>query len=324
MRRRDLLAMFGGALFAVRIAEANGAAAKHIGFVSGGDERGAKAFIVALREGLAEKGFREPDTLKLDEFYANYALDRIPALVAELEQRGVSLMVTHAAATPLVVKGERHVPVVYEFSADPVATGIAADLAHPLFNATGITLMRAELNSERIEVLHEIAPNTRRVAVIANPLHAGEASERADLQARAKQLDIELILFPTPNRMELERALAAMADNVPQAIIAFSDGFVVENRAAIIDFAMSRHLPVVSGWALMAKSGALFTYGPRLVESYRRTAYFVDRILNGARPAELPIEEPTILELVINVKTAKALGLEIPPSVLARADEVVE
>jgi hypothetical protein len=183
---------------------------------------------------------------------------------------------------------------------------------------------RAELNSKRIEVLHEIAPKIRRVAVIANPLHAGEASERADLQAKANQLDIELIFFPTPNRMELERALAAMADDVPQAIIAFSDGFVIENRTAIIDFAMSRHLPLVSGWAVMAKSGALCTYGPRLVESYRRTAYFVDRILNGARPVELPIEEPTILDLVVNVKTAKALGIEVPSSVLARADEVIE
>jgi putative ABC transport system substrate-binding protein len=248
----------------------------------------------------------------------------MPALVAELERRRVAIIVTHAAATPIVVKGKRTVPVVYEFSADPIATGIAVDLAHPLYNATGITLMKAELNGKRIELLHEIAPEIRRVAVIANPLHAGEASEWAVLQAKAKQLDIQLTFFATPNRAELDNALASIASDLPQAIIAFSDGFVVEYRDAIINFAMSRRLPLFSGWAVMAKSGALCTYGPRLVESYRRTAYFVDRILMGTSPAELPIEQPTILELVINQKTAAALGLAIPADVLARADEVIE
>src|SRR5262249_40064181 len=143
-------------------------------------------------------------------------------------------------------------PVVYEFSADPVAAGIATDLAHPLFNATGITLMKAELNSKRIELLHEIAPTIHRVAVIGNPLHPGEASERTELSANAKQLDIEITFFATANRAELDRALAAMSADLPQAIIAFSDGFVVENRSAIIDFSMSRRLPLVSGWAVMA------------------------------------------------------------------------
>jgi putative tryptophan/tyrosine transport system substrate-binding protein len=324
MRRREFIAMLGGAMVALRTAAAEGAAPARIGFVSGGDERGARDFVAALRDGLALKGYREPDTMSLDLRFADYALERVPALVAELERRRANLIVTHAAATPLVVKGEHKVPIVYEFSADPVATGIAADLAHPLFNATGITLMRAELNGKRIELLHEIAPEMRRVAVIANPLHAGETRERSDLQAKATQLDIQITFFATPNSAELERALAAIGADLPQAIIAFSDGFVVENRDAIINFAASRRLPVVSGWAVMAKSGALCTYGPRLVESYRRTAYFVGRILKGAKPAELPIEQPTILELVINLRTAAVLGLAIPPAVLARADEVIE
>jgi putative ABC transport system substrate-binding protein len=322
--RRDLLAMLGGAMVAMRAAAAEGAAPARIGFVSGNDEGGAVNFVAALRDGLAAEGYREPDTLNLDLLYADNALERVPALVAELERRRVELIVTHAAATPIVVKAERKVPVVYEFSADPVATGIAADLAHPLFNATGITLMRAELNGKRLELLHEIAPEVRRVAVIANPLHAGEAREQADLEAKAEQLGIHISFFATPNRGELDRALDAIRADPPQALVAFSEGFVVENRDTIISFAMSRRLPVVSGWAVMAKSGALFTYGPRLVESYRRAAYFVGRILKGAKPAELPIEQPTVLELVINLKSAKALGLGIPPTVLTRADEVIE
>jgi putative ABC transport system substrate-binding protein len=322
--RRDLFGWLGIAAIMPRVAAGAGTEPAHIGFVSGGDEMGAIDFVAALRGGLAAEGYREPDTLRLDLRYADYALNRVPALVAELERQRVELIVTHAAATPIVVKEERRVPVVYEFSADPVATGIAGDLAHPLFNATGVTLMRAELNGKRLEFLHEIMPDLRRVAVIVNPLHAGEERERAGLAAAAERLGLHLAFFPTPNRAELDRALATISADPPQAIVAFSDGFVVENRGAIIDFAMSRYLPVASGWAVMAKSGALLTYGPRLAESYRRTAYFVGRILRGAKTAELPIEQPTVLELVINLQSARRLGLTVPLTLLARADQVIE
>jgi ABC-type uncharacterized transport system substrate-binding protein len=324
MKRRDLFAVLGGAMVALRASAAVSAEAARVGFVSGGDEEGAVDFVAALRDGLAAEGYREPGTLSLECLYANYSLDRVPALVAELERRHVELIVTHAAATSIVVKGYRTVPVVYEFSADPVATGIAEDLAHPLFNATGVTLMKAELNSKRLEFLHEFAPEAHQVAVITNPLHAGEEREREELGAQAEQLGIHLAFFSTPNRAELDRALDAIAAAPPEALIAFSEGFVVENRDTIINFAMSHRLPLISGWAVMAKSGALLTYGPRLGESYRRTAYFVGRILKGTKPADLPIEQPTRFELIVNRKTADALGLTIPPSILARVDEVIE
>ena len=323
-KRRDLPALFAGLVLVLRVRPVRAAEAARIGFVSGVDQKAAKDFVSALRDGLAAEGYREPDTLSLDKLYADYRLERVPALVAELERRGTRVIVTHAAATPIVVKAERTVPVVYEFSADPVATGIAADLAHPLFNATGVTLLKAELNGKRLEFLHEIAPDTRRVAVIANPLHPGEERERSDLASKAEQLGIKLTFFATPNRTELDRALDAIAREPPQAIVAFSENFIVENRNTIINFAMSRRIPVFSGWAIMAKSGALLTYGPRLSESYRRTAYFVGRILTGAKANELPIEQPTELELVINLNSAKTLGLTVPRSILARADEVIE
>jgi putative ABC transport system substrate-binding protein len=324
MKRRDLFAVFGGAMVALRASAVESAEPVRVGFLSGGDEKGAADFVAALRDGLAAEGYHEPGTLILERLYADYSLDRVPELVAELERRRVVLIVTHAAATTIVVKGYRTVPVVYEFSADPIASGIATDLAHPLFNATGVTLMKAELNSKRLEFLHEFAPEVHRVAVIANPLHPGEERERADLGEQAKQLGIHLAFFSTPNRAELDRALDAIAADPPQALMAFSEGFVVENRDTIINFATRHRLPLISGWAIMAKSGALLTYGPRLVESYRRTAYFVGRILKGAKPADLPIEQPTTFELVVNRKTADALGLTIPPSILARVDEVIE
>jgi putative ABC transport system substrate-binding protein len=297
MRRREFITLFGGAAAAWPLA-ARGAGPAHIGFISSLSPAAAADFVDALRGELAAHGYSEPGTLKIVLLFADYVLERIPALIEELEQRRVDVIVTHAAATMSVVKGHRTIPAVYEFSADPVALGIATDLAHPLFNATGVTLMMAELNSKRLEVLREIAPNIRRIAVIANPQHPGSEFERKDSEAKARQLGMEISFFPTPNREE--------------------------NRKHIIDFAMSRSVPVISGWAIMADSGALCTHGPRLVESYRRVAYFVDRILKGAKPDELPIEQPTVLEFVVNLNSAKALGITIPPVVLARADRVIE
>ena len=319
MRRRDLVATLGVAVAVPRFALA--ARRARIGFISGGDEKGAETFVAAMRDGLGALGYAEPETIAFDQLYADYEMSKVPSLVAELQSRSVDLIVTHAAATPIIVQDkERSTSVVYEFSADPIAIGIA----HPLFNATGITLMRAELNSKRLELLHELVPVVGRVAVIANPLHGGEANERADLAASAQKLGIKLEFFKTPNRPELDRALAAISANPPDAIVAFSEGFVVENRDLIIGLANSRKLPLVSGWAIMAKSGALLTYGPRLVESYRRTAYFIDRILKGAKPEELPIERPTVIELVLNLKTARTLGLQIPQTLMALADDAID
>lgn len=323
MQRRGFMAILGLAITTPCFARA--ARPPRIGFVSGGDEKGAESFVASMRDGLQAQGYTEPGTMILDRVYADYALDKVPPLVEELQRRGTDLIVTHAAATTIVVQDKKRlVPTVYEFSADPIEVGIARDLAHPLFNATGVTLMKAELNGKRLEFLHELAPSVRRVGVIANPLHQGEANERADLSAKATELGIRLDFFRTPNRAELDHALAAIKADPPDAIVAFSEGFVVENRELIVSLADSLKIPLVSGWAIMARSGALFTYGPQLKESYRRTAYFVDRILKGAKPADLPIERPSVLELVLNLKTAKRLGLQIPQTLMARADDTID
>jgi ABC-type uncharacterized transport system substrate-binding protein len=148
--------------------------------------------------------------------------------------------------------------------------------------------------------------------------------EREDFESKGKELGIAVSFFPTANRAELDQALSRLTDESPQALVAFSDAFIVDNKNYVINFAMSRRIPVISGWGVMAKNGALCTYGPRLVESYRRTAYFVDRILKGSKPAELPIERPTVFELVVNLNSAKILGVTIPSSVLVRADRIIE
>ena len=325
-RRREFIGFFGGAATALpinlRAARALGTA--RIGFISGLDQSAAGDFLNALRDGLAARGYTEPSTLQLETRYADYKPDQIPFLVQELEQLQVDVIVTHAAATLPVATGQHRVPVVYELSADPPSLGLAADLAHPLHNATGVSLMLVEMNGKRLELLHEIDPQITRVAVIANPLHSGMQLERTDFEAKGKELGIAVSFFSTPNRAELDHALNRLASETPQALIAFSDAFIVDNKNYIINFAMSRRLPVISGWAVMAENGALCTYGPRLVELYRRTAYFVDRIFKGSKPAELPIERPTVFELVVNLNSAKTLGIVVPSSVLVRADRVIE
>jgi putative ABC transport system substrate-binding protein len=180
------------------------------------------------------------------------------------------------------------------------------------------------MNGKRLELLREIIPWLKRVAIVGNPEHPGAHLERAFSEQAGRPLDLEIAYFPTRNRDELTTVFAAMAEDPPQAISVLADGFAIQNRQAIIDFAMSHRLPVMSGWPVFAQSGAICTYGPRLAASYRRLAYYVDRILKGANPADLPIERPTEFELVVNLTSAKALGITIPQSVETRADRVIE
>ena len=300
------------------------AAVRRVGFISGGSADEAAGFLTPVRGDLSRRGHAEPDSLALDLRFADGNLALIPTFVADLERAGVALIVTHAVATTIVVTGKRTVPAVYQFSADPVAAGVATDLAHPLFNATGVTLMLAEINGKRLELVQQILPSMHRVGVLANALHPGQERERAIVEDKARQLGLLTSAYTTRSEAELDSALAALAASPPEALLVLSDGFVVVHRRKILDFALARRLPVISGWALMADSGALCTYGPRLADAYARVGYFVDRTLKGAAPSSLPIEQPTILELVVNRKTARQLGVSIPPGVLVRADRVIE
>lgn len=326
MQRRKFIATTAATLIGGSLVEvARAAIAKpSIGFVSGLDAAGARDFLEALRDGLASLGYREPSGLTIEARYANNALSSVSSLVEQVERRGSDVIVTHGSATAAVVRGAHRRPVVYQTSADPVSAGLAQDLAHPLYNATGITLMAAELNAKRIELLHEIMPRIHRIAILANPLHPGQQLERKVAETAMQRLDKTVDFFPTPDPAALRAALQGLAGRPPEALLVFSDGFMVDHRREVIDTATRWRVPVISGWAVMARSGALFTYGPRLQDAYRRPAYFVDRILKGAHAADLPIERPAAVEFILNLRTARALGLAIPGSVLARADSVIE
>ena len=248
----------------------------------------------------------------------------MPQLAADLERLPVDLIVAQGAAVEVISKLKLKAPIVYAFSGDPVSAGFAESLARPRGNMTGLTFMAAEFNGKRLELLREFIPDLRRVAIVANPEHPGEEIERRYSEEAGQRLGLLTDYFATRNPNELDAAFDRISKTPVQAISVFADGFAVQNRQRVIDFAMSHKVPVVSGWSIFAQSGALCTYGPRLAKSYRRLAYYIDRVLKGAAPDTLPIERPTKFELIINSKTAKALNIAIPQSVLLRADEVIE
>lgn len=324
MRRREVIAALGGAAVWPLLAHAQQPRIARLGWLTTGSAADVNPFLEALRAGLADKGYIEGRNFTLTARYADGDAARIPSLADELTGLPVDLIATQGTATRLLLKASTIVPVVYVFSADPVLAGIAEALAKPGRNMTGITLMSVELNGKRLELLREMMPRIDRVAILASPMHAGEELERTNAVEMAQKLGIKVQYFPTPKPADLKRAYESMSADPPQAIIVFPDPITVVNRQEIIEFAGRLRVPVISGWADFADAGALCTYGPRLSESYRRLAYYIDRVLKGDKPAELPIERPTVFELVINLKTAKALGIDLSPSVLGRADRVIE
>jgi putative tryptophan/tyrosine transport system substrate-binding protein len=295
-----------------------------IGWLTPQQESSVTPYLEAMRAGFADLGYVEGRNLTIEYRFANDDVTRVPALADELVKLPVDLIVAQGEAVSRVAKLGLSVPVVFVYSADPVSSGIADSLARPRGNMTGLTLMAVEFNGKRLEMLRDIVPDLRRVAIVANPGHPGSSLEWTYCESVAQRLGLTLEYYPTKTRDELTAAFDKMATNPPQAISLFADGFAVQNRQSIIAFASAHKAPVVSGWPVFARSGALCTYGPRLVDSYRKLASYVDRVLKGAKPTDLPIEQPTTFETVINQKTAKTLGLTIPPKLLVSADEVIE
>lgn len=281
-------------------------------------------FSPALRAGLAERNLVEGRDIALDFRFGEDDPARVPALLDELLGLKVRVLLVQGAAVARVIRARPPVPVVFVMSSDPVAAGLAESLARPPAGVTGITFLSAELNGKRVELLHELRPGLSRLAVLSNPAHPGEALERAEAGAAAARLGMAARFHHVRNAAELEAAFAAMAADDAEALVVFSDGLALQNRAAIAAFAMRRRIPLVSGWRAFAEAGALLSYGPRLEDSYRRLAHFVARILRGARPEDMPIEQPRVFELVVNQRSADAIGLALPTSLLARADLVLD
>jgi putative ABC transport system substrate-binding protein len=292
-------------------------------FVGPRDENLA-SYVMAHEEGLRELGWSRNRNLIIEERYSG-TLDRLPAVVAELVHLNVSAIVTGPVLFIDVVRRvTTTVPIVMVYATDPIGRGYVANLARPGGNITGLAFdPTPEVAGKWVELMTDLRPKPQRVAVIVDPeYHVGPYRKAAEIAATSRGVTLQYVAAHEPR--DLAEAFGTIVRQRASAIIVFLSPFLYELQPQISDLAHKNRLPTISPYREGPRAGGLMSYGPNLRESWRRAAYFVDRILKGARPADLPVEQPAKLELVINLKTAKALGLAIPPSLLARADQVIE
>jgi putative ABC transport system substrate-binding protein len=294
---------------------------RKIGFLSQSGTPAAS--LAAFRRGLRELGYIEGQNI-IVEYRLGERGARLTELATELIREKVEVIVAGGPAVSWAKVATGTVPIVFLFSGDPVEAGFIDSLAQPGRNMTGITWLAFELVGKRLELLKEAAPKVSRVAILASPAHAGEQRELRETQSTARALGITLLYHQVNDTAEVNAALDMVVKENPNALLVFPDPVTNAHRAQIVDFAARRRLPSVFGRKEPVEAGGLISYGPKLDEVYRRVPIYVDKILKGAKPAELPTELPTKFELFINLRTAKQIGVTISPNLLARADKVIK
>jgi putative ABC transport system substrate-binding protein len=282
----------------------------------------ADAGIGFVRQGLRDLGYREGRDFVFEYRFAEGKPERLPELAAELTRLKPDVIVAIGGdVAPIAGRATQAIPLVFVSSADPEQLGLVASLSRPGRNATGVTLLQDALATKRLDLLKEAAPRISKVAFVTNPDHAD--NEAREARGAAQALGVELLTFEV-RAGDFERTFRGIMDAGADALYVVSSRHTVLNAPAIVSFATDNRLPLAGRWGAWAKAGRLLGYGPNYGDVTRRAATYVDRILKGAKPSELPVEQPTKFELAINLKTAKALGLDVPATLLVRADEVIE
>jgi putative ABC transport system substrate-binding protein len=330
MRRREFITLLGGAAatwpLAARAQQPAGRVYR-IGYQSIAPREVALHYIKAFEDGLRSLGYRVGDNVAIEYRFADGQMDRLPALAADLVRLGVDIIVA-TGVNPSVVaamNATTSIPIVMITGIDPVSTGLVASLAHPGGNVTGLTAdAGGETLGKRFELLKEILPNLSRLGILFNPDVAFNRTRQTSMAETARTLGLTTIPVEARGLDALEQAFAIMVRERAQAFVMQGDSVLSNYRGQIAEMALRNRLPAASIARELAEAGFLLTYGADIRDLYRRAALFVDKIFKGAKPADLPLEQPTKFELVINLKTAKALGVIMPPTLLARADEVIE
>jgi putative ABC transport system substrate-binding protein len=277
----------------------------------------------AFIDGLRELNYLENRNFTFEHRFAAGHPERLPDLVKDLVRENVDLIITLGGDLAAIAKQTtKTIPIVFGVSEDPVRSGLVADLARPGGNLTGVSFLSDELAGKRVELLKEINPKLSRIAVLWNPSHVD--NEFKEIQSVAQRLGQKLSSYKAQRPQDFEEAFAAIAKENNQALLVVPSRLTSVRREPIANFAKKNRLPMISGWREFTEAGGLASYGPNRDQAARRLAYYVDRILKGARPSELPVELPTKFELVINLHTAYDVGVTIPPNVLARADKVIK
>ena len=323
MQRREFIAVLGGAVAAWPLAASAQKSLPRIGWLVFGDAK-LGPIDQSLKDALAQAGLLDGRNIEIIFRYANGNPDRLAELATELvaQRPNVLLAVGGDVVKPLFEASKGSIPIVGGVSDSPMRAGIAVSLARPGKNFTGITFLTDEMAAKRIELLKEVVPSARRVAVIFNPLHFDD--EVTFARRGAESLGIELTTHPINNVADLDAALHGVSESGADSLLVISSRLTGIVASKIAQYGRERRLPVIASWREFAASGALLSYGPSRIFEAKRLVGYVQKVLNGEKPADLPIEQPVKFELVINLTTAKTLGVTVPPSLLTRADEVIE
>jgi putative ABC transport system substrate-binding protein len=280
--------------------------------------------LEAFKQGLRERGYTEDKNIVLEYRYAEGSYNRLPELAAELVRDKVDVIVTTASVSALAARAvTKTIPIVMT-SGNPLESGLAASLAKPGGNVTGLTVMRAEMSGKRVEILKETLPKMRRAAVLWAPGQSEAVRGFKETQEALQAFSLKLQSVEIQRAEDMEKVFAEVPKARPNALIVVLSPFVTLHSNRIVELALKHNLPGMYPTRQFAEEGGLMAYGPLIADLYRRAAIYVDKLLKGAKPADLPVEQPTKFELVINLKTAKQIGLTIPPNVLARADKVIK
>jgi putative tryptophan/tyrosine transport system substrate-binding protein len=326
MRRRDFIILLAGASGWPSAVRAQQKAMPVIGFLSATSPGPLAPLVAAFRQGLSETGYVEAQNVAIEYRWAEGDYDRLPALAADLVGRKVEVIVAAGGpSSALAAKSATStIPIVFTAVNDPVAVGLVASLARPGGNVTGFNGMNVELMPKRLELLSELVPKADVIALLVNPNDANTERMIRDVQEASRVKGLQLHILRADSEGEIETAFASLVQLHAGGLLVGPDAFFLSRRDQLVALASRQTVPAIYPWRELAAAGGLISYGAGLSAIYRQVGIYVGKILKGAKPANLPVQQPTIFELVINLKTAKALGLTVPPSILARADEVIE
>jgi putative tryptophan/tyrosine transport system substrate-binding protein len=326
VRRREFITLFGGAAAWPLAARAQQAIVPLIGFMSSRSSAESAYLVAAFRKGLSQEGYIEGRNVAIEFRWADGRYDQLPALVADLIQQRIAVLVA-VGGEPSALSAETAtstVPIVFTIGSDPMKIGLVASMNRPSGNATGVSLLAIEPEAKRLAMLHELAPKESLVAILINPNFTDFESRARELSAAARTLSRRIEYYKASNDAELELAFSRIAGGGAAALLPAGDPFFDSRRERIIAFAARLRLPAIYQFRESATAGGLMAYGISITEGYRQAGIYAGQIIKGGKPAEMPVHQSIKFELVINLVTAKALGLEIPPTLLALADEVIE
>jgi len=327
MKRRQFITLVGSAAAAWPfVSRAQQRAMSVIGFVSSRSSGESAVQVAAFREGLSERGFVEGDNLAIAFRWAEGHYDRLPALCSELVHQGVAVLVAVGGPPSALAAKAATVttPIIFILASDPIKLGLVASLNHPGSNATGVALFAVAVEPKKLEILHELVPKTTQIGVLVNPRNPNAQTITTELQTASGALGLQIHIVNAATIAEVGAAFTTLVQQNVGALVVAADPFFNDQREALVALAAQHALPTIYEWREFAAAGGLMSYGTIISDAYRQAGVYTGRILKGEKPVNLPVVQPTKFELVINRKTAKALGLEIPQPMLVAADEVIE